>query len=476
VTPRGVAHNQATNYNLQTGAVEIAGMDGNSSSLYNQYNGPTNFQPRFGFSYQPEFDHAMVIRGGYGISNFTESTGTGNLLFQNPPFAVPLNVTYAGGTLALPGSTLDEGFSGFPSSGCTVEAALAQSPLCFLGTGIHAFDPNNVRPAVSQQYNLTVQHQLGNSSTFQVSYVGQKTDHLMAIELINQKVLEPGGVIAPSPYLNPTLQGLVGQARLTTSVGYSNYNALQASFQHRLSQGLEFQGNYTLSKCMGNSSGFFAEYGDTNADLTQAGNNHFFFQNTYNPGADYGRCDQNIANAFNGFVTYDLPFGRGKQFGNDINRVADLALGGWQVSSILQFHSGFPITAQASDNSGTTSGFPRANCDGSPVETPGKRSTIPGSPGYQWFDASSVSQPGTGTFGDCQVGSFTGPGLQAVDFSVSKSFTTFEHQSLQFRAEAINVLNHPILVAPNSSIGNTFGLVNNAQGERNLQFALKYMF
>ena len=151
-------------------------------------------------------------------------------------------------------------------------------------------------------------------------------------------------------------------------------------------------------------------------------------------------------------------------------------MGGWQVNSILQFHSGFPITAQASDNSGTTSGFPRADCDGPPVETPGKRSTIPGSPGYQWFSGNSVSQPGTGTFGNCQVGSFTGPGLQAVDFSVSKSFATFEGQSLQFRAEAINVLNHPILVAPNSSIGNTFGLVNNAQGERNLQFGLKYMF
>ena len=60
--------------------------------------------------------------------------------------------------------------------------------------------------------------------------------------------------------------------------------------------------------------------------------------------------------------------------------------------------------------------------------------------------------------------------------SVSKSFVTFEHQSLQFRAEAINALNHPILVAPNSSLGSGFGLVNNAQGERQLQFALKYQF
>jgi len=475
VTPRAEAHDQATNYNLSTGAVEIAGMNGNSKALYNQYNGSTNFQPRIGFSWQPGIDKSMVVRGAYGISNFTESTGTGNLLIQNPPFATPLNVTYAGGTQALPTTTLDQGFSSFPASGCTIATAIAQSPLCFSGAGIHAFDPNNVRPAVSQQYNLTVQRQLGNSSTFQISYVGQKTDHLMTIALINQKVLQANGTIAASPYLNPTLQGLIGQARLTASTGYSNYNALQANFQKRLSHGLEFQGNYTWAKCMGNSSGFYAQYGDTNASLTQAGNNHFFFQNTYNPGADYGRCDQNVTNSFNGFVTYDLPFGRGRTFGSNMNRVTDLVAGGWQVNSILQFHDGFPITAQATDNSGTTSGFPRANCNGQPVETPKKNSTIPGSPGYVWFSSSSVSQPTSG-FGNCQVGSFTGPGLQAIDFSVSKNFTIVEHQSLQFRAEAINVLNHPILVAPNSTIGTTFGLVNNAQGERQLQFALKYLF
>ena len=188
VTPRAEAHNQATNYGLYTGTVEIAGMNGNSSALYNQYNGPTNFQPRIGFSWQPEMMKATVVRGAYGISNFTESTGTGNLLIQNPPFAIPLNVTYAGGTQALPTTTLDQGFSSFPTSGCTIATAIAQSPLCFSGAGIHAFNPDEIRPAVSQQYNLTVQHQFGNSSTFQISYVGQVTDHLMTIALINQKV------------------------------------------------------------------------------------------------------------------------------------------------------------------------------------------------------------------------------------------------------------------------------------------------
>ncbi|WP_353065669.1 carboxypeptidase-like regulatory domain-containing protein [Tunturibacter psychrotolerans] len=475
INPRADAHNEAVNYGLFTGDVQIAGMNGNSSALYNQYNGPTNFQPRIGFSWQPNGDKAMVVRGAYGISNFSETTGTGNLLFQNPPFAVQPNVTNAGGSVPLPSSNLDEGFSTLSAPGCTAALAIAQSPLCFANAGIHAFDPNNTRPAVSQQYNLTVQRQIGNSSTFSIGYVGQKTDHLMAISLINQKVLEANGNIAPSPYLNPTLQSLVGQARLTSSVGYSNYNAIQTSFQQRLSHGLEFQANYTFAKCLGNTSGFFAQYGDSNAAFTQAGNNHFFFQNTYNPAADYGRCDQNVTNSFNGFVTYDLPFGRGRQFGSNIPRAADLIIGGWQANSILQFHDGFPFTAQATDNSGTTSGFARANCDGPARNTPYQRSTVAGSPGYTWFDPGSVSQPTSG-FGNCAVGSFTGPGLQAVDFSVSKSFHIVESQSLQFRAEAINALNHPILNAPNSSIGPNFGLVNASQGERNLQFALKYMF
>jgi hypothetical protein len=476
VTPRAEAHNQATNYGLFTGTVELAGQNGNSSALYNQYNGPTNYQPRVGISWQPSWDKATVIRGAYGISNFIESTGTGNLLFQNPPWAIPRNVTYNGASVALPGSTLDQGFSGFPSAGCTAAAAVATSPLCFSGTGIHAFDPNNIRPAVSQQWNLTFQRQFTNSTTFQISYVGQKTDHLMTIALINQKVLLPGGATNPSPYLNTTLQGLIGQARLTASTGYSNYNALQTSIQQRLSHGLEFQANYTFSKCLGNSSGFFAQYGDTNASLTQAGNNHFFFQDTYHPERDYGRCDQDVASSFNGFVTYDLPLGRGRTFGSNMGRVTDAFIGGWQVNSILQLHTGFPITAQAANNSGVITGFPRANCSGAPIETPYKKSTDPNNPGYVWFSSSSVSQPGLGTFGNCQVGSFRGPGLQGIDFSVAKSFQIVEHQSLQFRAEAINALNHPILVAPNSSIGTTFGLVNNAQGERQLQFALKYSF
>ena len=352
---------------------------------------PQTIQPRVGISWQPEIDKAMVIRAAYGISNFTESTGTNNLLYQNPPFVIPHGRQLLRSHPAASRKHARSGFLRLPVLGLHRSLPqlrcrrYASQELPFTSSIPTIFVPLS-RSSTTSPFSISS----GNSSTFQLSYVGQKTDHLMTIALINQKVLQSNGTVTPSPYLNPTLQGEIGAARLTASNGYSNYNALQATFQKRLSHGLEFQGNYTWAKCMGNSSGFYAQYGDTNAQLTQAGNNHFFFQNTYNPGADYGRCDQNVTNSFNGFVTYDLPFGRGRTFGSNMNRVADLVAGGWQVNSILQFHTGFPITAQAADASGTGSGFARANCNGAPVETPYKR--VAG--GYESGYAVPLSTPG----------------------------------------------------------------------------------
>jgi hypothetical protein len=486
-TPRYEVNHLATNYGLFSGQVQLAGQNGNSDALYNQYNGITNLQPRFGFAWSPETLRNTVIRGAYGISNFAESTGTNNLLFRNPPWTVPHNVSYPT-TQALPGSTLDQGFSVFPSSPCTPAAALASDPLCFNGTGIHLFDPH-FRPAVSQQWNFSIQHQLGNSTTVQLGYVGQRNTHLADIYLANQLVLTPGGTLALSPFLagNPNLHqdtinpsadpNHVGQARVTESEASSNYNAFQAVFQKRLSYGLQFQANYTWSKCLTNSSGFFAQFGDTNPALTQAGNDYFFFQNTYDKSADYGPCFNDVRNVFNGYITYDLPFGRDRHFGGNMNKVVNAIVGDWQVNTIFTVHGGFPITAQSpTDTSGTVSGFPRADCTGPPVETPYRRSTDPKNPGYIWFNPNSVAIPAAGTFGNCRVGTFRGPGLHTADLGVSKIFPFTERQNLEFRAEAINFTNTPILAAPSDKIGPSFGLVNQAQGARNIQFALKYHF
>ena len=147
----------------------------------------------------------------------------------------------------MPVTTLDQGFTGFPT-GCTLALAQVFAPVCFSGVTTHAFDLN-IRPAVQQEWSLNVQRQFGNSTTVQVGYVGQNDQHLSNIIMLQQNQLNADGTITPSPFLNSTLLGEPGQRRLSLSNGISNYHALELVLQERLTKGLQAQLNYTWSKC-----------------------------------------------------------------------------------------------------------------------------------------------------------------------------------------------------------------------------------
>ena len=305
-------------------------------ALYKQYNGIANFQPRIGIAWQPGFLKNTVVRAAYGVSSFNESNGVNNLLTANPPFQQANNVTYAP-TTDLPVTTLDQGFTGFPT-GCTLALAQVFAPVCFSGVTTHAF-ALNIRPAVQQEWNLNVQRQFGNSTTVQVGYVGQNDQHLSNIIMLQQNQLNADGTITPSPFLNPTLLSEPGQRRLSLSNGISNYNALQVTLQERLSRCLQAQVNYTWSKCLSDTPGFFGQFGDNVSTEAQTISAWAFPQNPYNQMGDYGRCPQNIASSFNGYVVYNLPFGHGRQFGNDSNAIVNALAGGWRVSSSARYPS-----------------------------------------------------------------------------------------------------------------------------------------
>ncbi|MGH9585186.1 MAG: carboxypeptidase regulatory-like domain-containing protein, partial [Bryobacteraceae bacterium] len=434
--------------------------------LYNQYNGITNFQPRLGIAWQVTKD--TVVRAGYSMSNYLEGTGTNLRLTRNPPWQTGHLVTYSSGSdLVLPPTTLGQGYSAFPSSGCTPTTILQIAPACFSGATIFTWDPNN-RPAVANQWNFAIQQQFGYSTTLQVAYVGQNNDHLMVPINASQLYMNPdGSVSAVSPYLagNPALAALNPTDKLTTTNGIQNYNALQISLQKRLSKGLEFQANYTWSKCLTDSIGYYGGGG-------QGAGNYYYWQNTYDAHSYYGSCYYDTRSALNGYVTYDIPFGRGRTFGSHMNKVTNAIAGGWQVNAILSVHSGFPFTISANDNSGTNSFGALASCSGPPMVN-GARDSASG--GYQWFSQSTFYQPTSG-FGNCGIGIVRGPGLATLDLAVSKIFAITEHQNVEFRSEAINLTNTPILGAPSTSLGPDLGLVNSSQGARNIQFALKYNF
>jgi hypothetical protein len=479
-TPRYAADNNEVNYSLYGGQLLFPGnSSGLGNALYNQYNGITNFEPRIGIAWQPTFLKETVVRAAIGVSNFMESNGVNNLLTQNPPFETAHNVTYLDST-NLPSTTLGQGFTGFPT-GCTLQLAEAYSPICFSGVNIHAFNVN-LRPEVHYQWNLSVQRQFGNATTLQVGYVGQENQHLSNITMLQQKILNPNGTVSPSPYLNPTLLSLVGQARYTTDNGVSNYNALQVVLQERFSRGLQALANYTWSKCMSDTPGFYGQYGDNVATEAQTIAGWAFPQNPYDQLGDYGRCPQNVASNFNGYFVYELPFGRSRQFGGGMNSVEDAVVGGWRLSSGFIFHSGFAQTIFANADTSGTGGFStRAGCVAG-VSPRVPMTFDPATLGVHFLNPAAVTTPAAGTYGNCQVGAFDGPGYRDMDLGIGKDFRIYENQSIEFRMDATNAFNIPIFnfgqeySGQHTAGASNYGEIFTSQGSRQIQLALRYHF
>jgi hypothetical protein len=480
-TPFVEAHNREVNWDPQTGNFEQPGQNGNSNALYNSYNGYGNYQPRVGVAYQAM--PKTTIRASYGLSSFMEGTGLGLRLPQNPPQPVSASANYS--SLTYPTTTLDQGFTPLAvPAGCTVAGLQSAAPICYKGAIIYSWD-KKVQPAHSNQWSLFVQHEFSPTMTVQVGYVGQSTTHLTNAELLTQLVLNSPGNVSPSPFFanNRAVINQVAYIFGTFAEAHQNYNGLQVQAQGRLNHGLSYQVNYTWSRCMTNSQGFFGEGGQSQAPSA-------WWQNTYNPSGENGACYYNVKGDFTGYVIYELPFGRGRQFGSNMNRVEDAVVGGWKVNVIPTFRGGFPLTLSSNDDhSGTNSFQNRPNCI-APPHVLHKQPIGNGFYGYRWFDPSSYQEPTAGTFGNCSVSSVYGPGEQNIDASVAKTFVITGHQNIEFRAEFLNALNHTILDAPNNgglAVTNpatgainpntsTIGQVNTSEGARNIQFALKYNF
>ena len=375
-TARQTNNGQDVNFDLITGKPAIG-------SGYNTYGGIGNFQPRIGFAWQPHWNSVWtrntVIRAAYGISSFMEANGVNNLPYQNPPF-VEAHEVINPASQALPSSTLSQGFSGFPASACTVATLQAFSPACLSGATLHLTNPN-LRPAMDQQWNLTIQRQLGSKTSVSIGYVGNKIDHMSDIFIFNQNFLNPNGTVSPGPFaqslLNCNAAGgpnlcpldannnpIRPTVRFNDSSGIQRYNALQVSVAQRAWQGLQFHTNYTWSKCMSNSLGYFGPFGDEEQlpGATSQTGFGFFFQNAYNAKGDYGRCISDAAGLFNGYMTYDLPFGKGRMFGGGVDPVVNAVIGGWSIASDFTLHTGFALYPHGADKSGTGSASPRPNC------------------------------------------------------------------------------------------------------------------
>ncbi len=473
VTARGDRNKQNNiNFDLVTGTPEVG-------TNYNTYRGIGDLQPRFGFAYQPSFAPHTVIRGAYDISSYMEGNGISNMAVINPPNSILINQTNtSGNNLLYPQYTFNDGYSPYQNA-CTTAELQALSPSCLAGEVTHATDPN-LRPAMNQQWNLTIQHQFKSNFTASIGYVGDKDDHMSDIFWYNQKVLtsatqtinvgtssSPDYVTvpatAPGPYMQQLVAAGVGQARYNGSSAISRYEALEATISQKRYHGLDLQANYTWSKCLSNSLGYFGSYGDEEGvgeQQNEGGGN--FFQNEYDPKGDYGKCSIDAASAFNAYALYDLPFGHGKQFGGGASGAVNEIIGGWNVSFDTTFRSGFAVTPYAGEWMGSfnpaaasnltaPSYVPRADCGGGQsfgqnVQTAQIGSSI----GVVNLNPAAIQDQANGQFGNCQVGSLRGPHLKTADLNLNKAFPITESTNITFMAQFMNLTNTPIFSIPNT--------------------------
>ena len=448
-------NNKQINLNIYTGQVSSAGVNGASRALYNEY--WYGFEPRVGFAFSPEqFHDRLVVRGGYAITNYLEGTGANLRLPLNPPFFIDSQANYLGSGPAFRAE------NGFPRP----------ANASVLAGNVRAWQPN-LKPALIQQFNLTTEYQLSNDTSLVVAYLGQVGDHLVDPREGNEKLTPT----SPLPVSSLPGLSLVQVVSYTESEAVSNYNALQITGRKRARNGLELLANYTYSKSLTNNLGYYGAIGVSQQSA--------YWQNAYDGAADYGPAFFDAANIFSISGYYDLPFGRGKLFGSGINRVEDLAVGGWKLGFVSSLHSGFPVTVNSTQEYFVNQRTTRAN-HYRPLKIRNRSDNA-------WFgtDPSEVycasntdngvcayGQESSTGFGTARVGSERAPGYQSFDVAASKSFAVTENNRVEFRADFFNILNTVSLGNPTQSADSTqFGLINSTNStERQIQLALKYTF
>jgi hypothetical protein len=304
------------------------------------------------------------------------------------------------------------------------------------------------------EYETSVQRQLTNTTTLEVSYLGSQGHRLQRwINLANQPVPGTTPIASRSPF--PEFGLFQGAA----NVGYSNYNSLGIKLTRRYADGLTVLGSYTLSKSTDNGSG-----------IRTIGTDPLNPQNSYCLSCEDGRSVFDQRHRFVTSAVYDLPFGPDRKYLNQ--GALGKVIGGWKLTSVVTLASGFPLTVSAGEDTANIGNCCRPN------RVAGVSPKLDNPTINEWFNTDAFSRAPNGTFGNSGRSVVVGPGIMNWDFSTSKDFHITEQQYLQLRFEAFNFLNHPNWGDPNTSRSSVaFGKINSTRTDmRQLQFGLKLVF
>jgi len=415
-----------------------------------------NFGPRVGFAYRPFSGNHTVIRGAWGVYyNFIPGFIGAHENIFNPPWR-----SGASFSSQLPGNPTapflpDLTFSNpFPT---TNQSGPASNPLIYMAD-------RDLLNTVMQQWNLTMEHQLGDNWAVRGSYIGAQTHHALyyAGDINKPNVQRPN-----VPLQNQRPYQPWSQINRTHTDGKMNFNQLQLELNKRFSRGLLIQAEYSFTRSLDN--------------VPLVGG----VQNPYNQNADYGNTDSVPRHVLAVNYLYELPFGKGRTY-SIASPILNAVAGGWSLSGITIYRTGAPLTLAftvPSNYVGWWGGRPDTVAGASLYS--GQQDSHDIVKGVQWFNPAAFAPPQPWQYGNSARNMLFGPGFWNWDIGVQKSFYFKERHQVQFRCDGLNAFNHFNLGNPNLTIADTRdgGLANpnagkilGGSGSRVIQLGLKYMF
>ena len=439
-TPFVEEKDQWVNFDPATGTQLIAGRNG-VSRTGNINTDFTAFAPRISLAYQAT--SKTVIRSG--VRSVLLSSGQRG--YQHPPVpAASVRLRGQPAVLRQRYSTHYD-FAGFPADDVAAGLDQGTGVLCLRGV------TPDFRNGQMQQFNVSVQRELGPDMVATVGYVGSAGAKLYWARNINQPDPGPGAVDPRRPYAI-TLPGVTGITWLESS-GNSFFSSLQTTFEKRFSKSFYFLGNWTWSHGLDNVGG-------------DGGANGPIPQDPKNRRADWASSNSDVRHRVNLAASYQLPFGKGS---------VSLPAAAWSIRSsgdgnsedLSVLQSGLPFTVTVPGSPSNTGASSRAN----PV--PGVN-PIPSNQNINlWFDPNAFATPPAYTWGTLGRNTLRAPALYNFDFSVARKIVFQEVRQLEFRTEFFNGLNHPQFGLPNSTagVGGAGTITSTQRANRQIQFALR---
>lgn len=440
------------------------------------------FAPRLGLAYR--LGEKTVVRAAYGIYYVPDdgAGGTGVTSITQPWAATPDNETTIGTPLSNP----------FPTGIAQPPQRNADFNQVLLGTGISGPVAGAQNIGYVQQLNFGIQHQLAEGLSVEIVYAGSKGTHMggsttldqiptadlsLGLAALNKQVPNPFYGIIPYGTLSlPTIAygQLLRPYPQYTGVSESNlgdqdyiYHSLQIQAQKRFRRGGTILASYTWSKNIGNFDSSMSWL-----ESSQLAN----VQNNNNLQAERAVSGFDVPERLLVSYSYDLPFGRGRQFFSGVSGVSNKLISGWGINGISTFQAGFPLTLNTSSNPLSAYGVGTLRPDyvgGCNIGATQQTIT-------SWFNTACFTQPVGASLGDLgrTVTAVRMAGIANYDFSVFKGIPITERFTLQFRTEFFNIFNRVQFGPPGETLGNAqFGVVSSTLGTpRLVQFSLRANF